>query len=121
MALWSAREEYLNNPTTTALLFITGNCAYVSPMAGKLSPRTGSSPSNIRHALRKYSGVKMKMITIVKAIEGDGNSSRSRWPGGLTSHETSSPVRTLGSCVRIPLKALCPSAFILYLRGSACR
>jgi hypothetical protein len=38
---------------------------------------------------------------------------RSQWPWGLR-HEMSSPIRTLGSCVRIPLKAWM-SVFILRL------
>jgi hypothetical protein len=41
------------------------------------------------------------------------HSSRSQWPRGLR-HEMSSPVRTLGSWVRIPLKAWI-SAFILFV------
>jgi hypothetical protein len=43
----------------------------------------------------------------------------SQWPRGLR-HEPSSPARTLGSCVRIPLDHGCLCAFILYL-CSVCR
>jgi hypothetical protein len=38
---------------------------------------------------------------------------RSQWPQGLR-HELSSPPRTLGSCVRIPLEA-CMCVFILFV------